>query len=305
MRGMEAHYLFEESPFAPARYRIGFTVPQGWNHLGIWGVKLPGSTSQWYWPNRPGARAETWVDAAELRVGMAHGWRPDAFIEAVEFSAKKPAMRGDTRLVAARPLDTFAERLANARAAVEIAQVEEAVKEAARSALRAVLLETIGAFASRGRRSTVTVSSTFEVPEQYQSSIRIWGDRITYQAGSPATQRQRQFYHPELAAQVWGRARARVLDGTKAAPAGALHLAPQQLIGINGDAVYATVVPSWALPTDRGGFDDGKVGKLRLKGALSGPVPVPVTRAQREALMHQAEAAGPWAGWQGGGEVRP
>lgn len=303
LRGIDAHYLFEETPFAPARYHIAFTVPEGWNHLGIWGAKLPGSTSEWYWPNRPGATAETWVDAAELRVGMAHGWKPDTFIEAVQFTAKKPAMRGDTRLVAARPLDTFAERLANAREAVEIAQVEEAVKEAARTALRAVLLETIGAFASRGRRSTVTVTSTFEVPEQYQSSIRMWGNRITYQAASPTTERQRQFYHPELAAQVWGRARARVLDGTKAAPAGALHVAPHQLIGINGDAVYTATVPTWALPTDRGGFDDGKVGKLRLKGSLTGPVPVPVTRAQRDALMHQAEAAGPSAAWQASGEV--
>lgn len=156
---------------------------------------------------------------------------------------------------------------------------------------------------SRGRRSTVTVASTFEVPEQYQNSVRMWGNRITYQAGSPTTQRQRQFYHPELAAQVWGRARARVLDGTKAAPAGALHVAPHQLIGINGDAVYASGVPTWALPTARGGFDDGKAGKLRLKGALIGPVPVPVTRAQRDALMHQAEAAGPSAAWQAGGGV--
>lgn len=303
LRGIDAHYLFEETPYAPARYHIGFTVPEGWNHLGIWGAKLPGSTSEWYWPNRPGATAETWVDAAELRVGIAHGWKPDTFIEAVQFTAKKPAMRGDTRLVAARPLDTFAERLANAREAVEIAQVDEAVKEAARTALRAVLLETIGAFASRGRRSTVTVASTFDVPEQYQHSIRMWGNRITYQAASPTTERQRQFYHPELAAQVWGRARARVLDGTKAAPAGALHVAPHQLIGINGDAVYATTVPTWALPTARGGFDDGKVGKLRLKGALAGPVPVPVTRAQRDALMQQAEAAGPAAAWQAGGEV--
>lgn len=232
-------------------------------------------------------------------MGIAHGWRPERFLEGVRFTGRKPAMRGDARLVAARPLDTFAERLIHAREAVEIAEVEDAVKDAARSALRAVLLETIGAFASRGRRSTVTVSSTWEVPERYQSSIRVWGNRITYQAPSPITQRQRQFYHPELAAQVWGRARARVLGGTKAAPAGALHLAADQLIGVNGDAVYATTVPSWALPTACGGLDDGKVGKLRLKGALSGPVPVPVTRAQREALMRQAEAAGSGAAGSG------
>jgi hypothetical protein len=303
LRGIDAHYLFEESPYAPARYLIRFTVPPGWTHLGVWGVKVPGSTSEWYWPNRPGATAETWVDAAELRVGLAHGWRPDTFVEAVQFTAKKPAMRGDTRLVAARPLDTFAERLQNAREAVEIAQVEDAVKDAARTALRAVLLETIGAFASRGRRSTVTVSSTFEVPEQYQHSIRMWGNRITYQAPSPATERQRQFYHPELAAQVWGRARARVLDGTKAAPSGALHVAPHQLIGINGDALYTTTVPTWALPTAHGGADDGRAGKLRLKGVLDGPLPLPVTRAQRDALMHRAETAGPAAAWQSSDEV--
>jgi hypothetical protein len=303
LRGIEAHYLFEESPYAPARYHIRFTVPHGWNHLGIWGVQVPGSASGWYWPNRPGATAQTWVDAAELRVGVAHGWVPDTFVEAVQFTAEKPALRGERRAVAARPLDTFAERLANARAAVEIAEVDAAVKAAARTALRAILLETIGAFASRGRRSTVTVSSTFEVPEAYQHSIRVWGNRITYQAPSPATERQRQFYHPELPAQVWGRARARVLAGTKAAPAGALHVDPHQLIGINGDALYTTTVPTWALPTAHGGADDGRVGKLRLKGVLPGPLPVPVTRAAREALMHRAEAAGPAPAWQAGDEI--
>lgn len=141
-----------------------------------------------------------------------------------------------------------------------------------------------------------------EVPLRYQASVRVWGDRITYQAGSPLTDRQRQFYHPELAAQVWARARARVLEGTKAAPAGALHVAPQELIGINGDAVYTSTVPVWALPVACGGFDDGRVGKLRLKGVVAGPVPVPLTRAQREALTRRAEAAGP-APWRGGGEV--
>jgi len=303
LRGIDAHYLFEETPYAPARYLIRFTVPAGWQHLGIWGVKMPGSTSQWYWPNRPGASAQTWVDAAELRVGLAHGWRPDTFVEAVQFTAKKPAIRGETRAVAARPLDTFAERLQHAREAVEIAQVDDAVKAAARTALRAIMLETIGAFASRGRRSTVTVNSTFEVPEAYQHTVRMWGNRITYQAPSPTSQRQRQFYHPELAAQVWGRARARVLDGTKAAPSGALHVNPEQLLGINGDALYTTTVPAWALPTAQGGVDDGKVGKLRLKGILEGPMPLPVTRAQRDALMHQAEMAGPEAAWRADGDV--
>ena len=185
---------------------------------------------------------------------------------------------------------------------MEAAQVEAVVKDAARAALRAILLETIGAFASRGRRSTVTVTSAFDVPEQYQHTVRTWGTRITYQAPTPATDRQRQFYHPELAAQVWGRARARVLDGTKAAPSGALHVAPHQLIGINGDAIYTTSVPTWALPTERGGYDDGRAGKLRLKGVLEGPLPIPVTRAARDALMHRADAAGP--AWRHSNEVR-
>lgn len=292
LRGIDAHYLFEETPYAAARYRIRFTVPDGWTQLGIFGVQDPDSDSRWYYPNRPGATAETWVDGAELRVGAAYGWKSQ-FIEAVEFTAKKPALRGDVRPVAARPLDVFAERLTGAREAVEAAQVEPVIKDAARTALRAILLETIGAFASRGRRSTVTVQSTFDVPPEYQHTVRTRGNRITYLAPTPTTDRQRQFYHPELAAQVWGRARARVLDGTKAAPAGALHVPPDQLIGINGDAIYTTSVPRWALPTSQGGADDGRAGKLRLKGVLAGPLPVPTTRAERDVLMHRAEAAGP------------
>lgn len=299
LTGEQAAGMFDQTPYAPARYRIQFQVPEGWTSLGIWGVQAEDGRS-WYYPNRPGATAETWVDAAELRVGAAHGWR-FRFVEAVEFTATKPAVRGEKRAVAARPLDTFAERLTGAREAVESAQVAPVIRQAARAALRAILLQSIGTFASRGRSSTVTVETMNEVPAECMETMRkAAGGRYTYVAPPRMTDRQRAFYHPELAAQVWGRARARVLDGTKREPAGALHVDPSQLLGINGDAIYTTTVPRWALPVEQGGFDNGKAGRLRVQGYLPGPLPVPTTRAARDVLMHRAEVSG-YNGEAGGG----
>ena len=102
-------------------------------------------------------------------------------------------------------------------------------------------------------------------------------------------------YRPELAAQVWGRARARVLRGPSAlgnGTSGALNLDPATLIGIQGDAVYASSLPRWSLPVEYGGGDDGKVGRFRIKGYMRGSYRTPALRDQRMSLRNRAEKQG-------------
>lgn len=300
MRGAECAGLFMDprGRFAPARYSVRVRIPDEWRHVGILGVQSKSDRETWIYPNRPGATVETWVDAAELRVAQDFGWHIEAFFEGIEFQAKKAAKYGEPRPVAARPLDTFADRIKKARGVVAgLENVDPTVQAAAIGALRSILIQGIGSFASRGKSSTVEVSSTWDVPAEYEHTIRVYGDRVTYQQPSALTERQRAYYRPELAAQVWGRARARVLHGPGAdgGKTGALHVDPETLIGINGDAVYTTSLPSWALPVAAGGADDGKEGRLRLKGYLPGgekDMALPTTVAARNRLMRRAEAAG-------------
>ena len=51
-------------------------------------------------------------------------------------------------------------------------------------------------------------------------------------------------------------------------------------------------VPTWALSVAQGGGDDGKDGRLRVKGVLPGPLEAPRSGSERAALSEQAEQAG-------------
>lgn len=277
-----AYELLEQNKYARARLHVRFTVPKDWNHVGLLGVKHPDLDKGWVYPNRPGATADTWADASEIHLAQSQGWQIIPH-EAVLFTK-------------ARPLDTFTERMTRARKRVqEHPDLHPALRKAIMSALRAIVLHSIGAFASGGRDETRVATNAFDVPAEYQRGMIRQGKLFVYRVPSSRNSRTESFYHPELAAQVWGRARARVLYGPSAlgnGTSGALNVPPSTLIGIQGDALFTTSLPSWSLPVANGGGDDGKTGRLRLQGYLNGSYTTPETRRQRAALQSRAEKAG-------------
>lgn len=282
LTGAQAADLLARDAYARARYKVRVTVPDGWPHVGLLAKKHDNVADGWHYPNRPGASWQTWADGAEVRVALNEGWVVEP-LEAVEFDK-------------ARVLDTFADRMTRAREKVSTnADLDPAVRRAAAAALRAIVIQTIGSFASRGRSTTQVFWNAREIPAEHAHSVReIGGAYVVKVPGSATSTRQRGFYRPELAAQVWGRARARVLigpSGVKGWNTGALEVGPEELIGINGDAIYTTCVPEWALDLAHGGGDDGKVGRLRLQGVIH-DVPMPATSGERNTLRAQAEAAG-------------
>ncbi|MDR2256183.1 MAG: hypothetical protein LBE25_09320 [Arthrobacter sp.] len=284
----EAADLFSQNQFARARYKVTFTVPGHWEHIGLFGIQDEDSYD-WIWPNRPGATGTTWVDAAELQIASAMGWGID-FHEAMHFTGK------------ADPLRTYSERIVRAR--TKVAEVKgqgrhpEAALDAVEDALRNVLLHSIGRFASRGRKVSHTVNSLQDLPPgvSERDAHRGKDDTYTYTAyelQSERSERDLSYYHPEISAQIWGRSRARLLIGPSALgndTSGVLTMDPSTIIGVQGDAVFATTVPDYARPTPGG--DDGRVGRLRLKGVLNGPIKTPSTLKQRDALRDKAQRAG-------------
>lgn len=276
--------------FARARYRIRFTVPDGWDTLGLAPVWRE-DTLQWHYPNRAGATYETWVDAWEM--SLMRAWWGHGSIEILEGIAFEK--RG-------RPLDNFAARILAARETAAALDADAHLIEAVESALRAILLQTIGGFHSLGRDRTMVVESAFDVPPEHQGSIRTYGDVVTYLVPAALNIRLQQFHHPEYSAQVWARERARILQGPTATYCddrghewrqwGALEVDPAQLIGVNGDALYLAAIPQACRPVDQGGGDDGRVGRLRIKGWIGEPMPVPPTTDARNNLRVRAEAIG-------------
>lgn len=288
MGSSDAADLLESDPYVRARFRVAVEVPGEWSHVGLLGAKHEDVSAGWHYPNRPGATFETWADGAELKLARDYGWyvRP---LEAVTFTK-------------ARPLDTFADRMTRARERVNARQeIEPEVRRAVAAALRAMLIQTIGNFASRLKGRTITVWSAREVPAEYAHTMQRFGDAFTYEMpGREHDERTLPYYQPHLAAQVWSRARSRVLRSplaTQGQTGGVLSMDPGTLLGINGDAIYSTVVPQWSRPVDDGGGDDGRVGRLRLKGALTGTVATPTTMETRNVLRAKAEAAGV-PGWE-------
>lgn len=290
MLNREAAYdLMSTDPYARAWYQVRFTVPEGWNHIGILGVQHPNPAEGWFYPNRPGARHVTWADASEVAVALAHGW----LIEPMQ------AIRWQKKM---KPLDTFMNRLNTARERVEQnREIPWILRKAVSSALRQITIQTVGSFASRGTTKTMYVDSALDIPGEYQNTMIRHGKYFTYEA--PGDRWEQQNYHPELAIQVWGRGRARLLSAPTAfggGTGGALTLPGSSLIGVNGDAIYTTEIPAWSLPAARGGGDDGKTGRLRIKGAIRGRLRTPTTRIARDRLRDRAESYGPKGAYENG-----
>lgn len=289
----QAYDLLEQDPYARARVYVKFKVPQGWNHLGIFGVQHESVADGWYYPNRPGAVGETWADTAEIQVAKAYGWQIDPQ-EAIVFNTKVPSLQKKGSMVNSRPLDTWANRLIKAREAVAgDPEMPEEVQTAVAGALRSMLIQTIGNFASWGKKETRIAYDPRDVDPAAQD-VRRKGKAFIWTVMPERNRNLNQYYRPELAVQVWARGRARLLSGPMAngVRGGALHVPGHTLIGVRGDAIYTTELPTWSLPVEHGGADDGAIGRMRLQGFLEGPMKTPAGEAERNTLRAKAAKQG-------------
>lgn len=280
-----AYDYLTNNPYGRAWYEVRFTVPDGWNHIGILGVKHEVASDGWFYPNRPGARHVTWADAAEISVALEAGWLIEP-LQAIVFEK-------------ARPMDNFMSAINRAREKLETNEdLPRNLRHVVSGALRALLIQTVGALAGRGGTKTMIVENLTEVPADLSRSAIRHGKLWVYEA--PGDKRDLSNYHPELSVQVWGRARARLLRAPTAGNeiGGVLALPGSSIVGVQGDAVYTTMIPAWSIPTVRGGGDDGKTGRLRIKGTISGAIATPVTIQDRDRLKARTEQAGPSAAWR-------
>lgn len=258
---------------ARSRWHVSGQVPKDWNRpFGLFMVPRPGGG--WHYPSAPGEPYQTWVDGAELALALGQGWRP-YLIEAITWKEGKP-------------LNTWADKL------LEVWQYfdnhpDRKLGRLCCRAVRSLLLFAIGAFASQGRTATFTLpeSRAAEVPD----GVPVYraGDMLVWTQDAPATGWSQQLAHPEWSATIWARARVRLLDGPGVAGGprtGALHLpAGVDVLGFRTDALVLTADPGWA--------DDGKAGRLRYDGAITGPFDWPETESELLRLKTAAQNAGP------------
>lgn len=282
----DAQALFASNPYWPARYLARFTVPEGWSRLGLLAVKRESGTG-WHWPNRPGAQHNTWADTEELHLAATHGWTIE-ILEGIKLS----------KIDSLSPYATAIEKM--------LSEVERrwatkpAAGEVLSSAIKQMYRVTIGQFAARQPLTTITVPTAEEIPEgiaSFHADRNAAGDIISYTYEMETHTGDPDSWHPEIAARLWALSRLRVLstptalkteDG-KMLKAGAITIPPGELIGIQGDAIYTSVSPLWTFPAPEGGGDDGRTGRIRIKGLIPDPVNAPATREARQQLSDQAE----------------
>ena len=250
----------EVEPYVRGRYRVQFMAPRSWHHIGMFGVRdepggplsYPADSSRWH---------ETWADACEVQLAREYGWKV------------RPVERLLWRERSARPLDTWARRLVKAREAVSVLEGSDAlepVAKAMRFALRAILVQTIGALTGTPRKVTRTApleavaslpdgAGVLELPS-------VQGGEWTWTEAAPPAFESMQ--HPEWSAHTWAKARSRLLSDTHGA--GALRVPPGELYALALDSIATTApVPEW---TDR-----GRIGEFRLTQRKHGPVPPAAT----------------------------
>ena len=317
--GPEATELFTSSKgWAPARYRIRYTVPEVWaqspggvgagestTHLGLFPCKLQTSDEEWrwHWPNRPGSTHEAWADAAELR--LARQWWPDGAVEILEGIAY-------TEVNSLGHVANLFGQLENAVAELKVSaqgrQVDasDQLKGVMRAAVRNLLLVGIGSLSRRWWSRSVTVDSPAKVPPG-RAFERNDSGTFTYEEPTSKSAWDRDTWHPEIAARVWGAARAEVLQTRQARKHGvghygALAVPAHELIAIQGDAIYTITPQVWTFPVEAGGGDDGSNGRIRIKGVAEpgdvtepeqadggDQIRLPRTRTELNRLSSQAE----------------
>lgn len=305
MSGDEAEQLYRQDPYHPARYRVQVTMDEFWMGPGLFPVKHDNPELGWHYPNRGGCTFETWVDSHELTKGLA-----SLGVERLEF------LEG-IRLTKTNSMEPFVGAIDRMLKLTEQLKeggqdVSPMGKAAVASVIKAMYRSTIGAMSRRARLTSHFTADADQVPADSIDLERV-DNGWRYKTRAATNPRDWETWHPEIAARVWGASRARMLetpvakslldrdaiigaDGKrKTRTYGLLQIDPEQLIGIQGDAIYTTRPMEWTLPEDLGGGDDGKDGRIRIKGYLPGPLPTPQSTSERQVLSNKAEAEG----WQG------
>lgn len=296
---LEAHdNKNEHAGKVPARYRIRYTVPADWAHVGLFMTPKEQATgnaldnASWCYPGAAyaGKTFETWADGAELDVLIDHyapaldmpdnatkeqyrtakeraytDGRSAGFaawqIEIVERIVFKP----EKESVNKKPLDTITSRLVRMRAKVEDEARQDSgratVYKLVRGAIRNILLHGIGSFNRSNRDSTYILTASETAPDGYTNVRPIGNDLLVYTVPQQTEKYTQQFEHPEWAHLIWARCRARM---TRAA----LSLPREAVVAIRTDAIATTCAqPQWATSE--------KIGTLREKWRIEKTLKAP------------------------------
>ena len=260
--------------FTPGFYRVNATVPRDWAHIGL--LPMRSEAGHMVYPAHPGLSFTAWASSAEIAVALEHGWiTPGDIRERILWPETHDRGQID-------PAAEWLKRLKNLRSHYD--HRGDPVSRLASGAVRHLALDTVGRWwaGARETHGLVPLSRIGDMPRGAVPHIE--GGVVSYTLTEALHPRTLRHEHPEWAATVWGRARARLVKL-------ALRLPRQALIALRTDGVWLSAGPEaypWLAAEDR-----GQPGQWRVKSHIPGPVATPRTEAALLALMTQAQ---PWGG---------
>ena len=201
----------------------------------------------------------------ELRLALVQGWSCTIH-ERILFAGQKV-------------LRTWQERLVKMRADAD--QLAPDLRQPVRGAIRDMLLHAVGRWHMQDweEERTVTLEEWVRLApalsaDEQMSAYQRESGLMSYLAHRPLGGQETKWLRPEWSAYVWAYCRVLLTQRLLSLPRAAI-------LGVNTDAIYATIDPGWP--------DDGKPGQFRSKGRLSGPLPAPQTEDDLRRLKEQAE----------------
>lgn len=256
--GRYRHVEGEEiTPEERGRARVRFWVPCGWERVSVGLLAVPNDEGGWDWPDtsRPGGY-ETWADLCEIRFARQQGWRVQV-LEKLTWPE-------------ARPLDLWAQRLSRL-----YLRAKEQGNDALAGCFRRVCLHTIGRFHNLGYRDAFRVVPLDDPAATFEAVERIDADGAHLRERVRVDKDPRQV-HPEWSAAIWSRCHLKVARALTT-------LSREALLAVRGDAIYLSDHPI-NQPESEPWQDDGKAGRLRMKGQVGGPLPAPQSWQELEGL---------------------
>jgi hypothetical protein len=224
-------------------YRVDFQVPEGWRHIGL----LPIWDRQEKKTVYPCVSDSVWypavVSGEELRLAYEQGW---------PIEIRERWLWADDRAANADPSRAWAEGLRMLRAACTDAREGKAAPYI-RAALRALCIKAVGGLHRRGRVEQVETPHARAEEVDPSTVLEVTPTVIRWERPIPLDASMAGFNHPEWAALVWCRARARLART-------ALKLPRECIVALRSDAIVTTFDPGWQ--------DDGKPGTFRVKTRL-------------------------------------
>lgn len=267
--------LNEYAGKVPARYRIRYTVPANWQHVGLFMTKQ--EPDGWYYPGaaEAGNTYETWADGAELDVaynlpqGMP-AW-DITILERVIFKPEKES-------TATKPLETITSKLVGIREQIDTDKRQDAARvriyTLARGAIRNILLHGIGSFNRTRKTRTFILLDTEPAPVGYLTYDELDEHRRLYTVLEESTDESMTF--PQWVALIWARCRARMTKHALSRPY-------SDIVAIRTDAIAVTrPVAAWEANNNA-----TKAGVIRRKWAIERALPAPATSEKLDELQRK------------------